>query len=87
MVDGPMIDGFPRPNGSLGVRNHLLVLPSRAEGTPIALVEAMICARPAVVTDVGGNVEWLEDDPYRLGGRCCMVFFRCVVRERVEGDR
>lgn len=41
--------------------NHLLVLSSRAEGTPLALVEAMICGRPSVVTDVGGNAEWVED--------------------------
>jgi glycosyltransferase involved in cell wall biosynthesis len=41
--------------------NHLLVLPSRGEGTPLALVEAMLCGRPAVVTDVGGNAEWIED--------------------------
>ena len=41
--------------------NHLLLLPSRAEGTPLALVEAMLCGRPAVVTDVGGNAEWIEE--------------------------
>jgi glycosyltransferase involved in cell wall biosynthesis len=41
--------------------NHVLVLPSRGEGTPLALVEAMLCGRPAVVTDVGGNTEWIED--------------------------
>jgi glycosyltransferase involved in cell wall biosynthesis len=37
--------------------NHLLVLPSRHEGLPLALVEAMWSARPAVVTDIGGNAE------------------------------
>jgi glycosyltransferase involved in cell wall biosynthesis len=41
--------------------NHLLVLASRMEGTPLALVEAMLCGRPSVVTDVGGNTEWVEE--------------------------
>lgn len=41
--------------------NHILVLPSRWEGLPLALVEAMFCARPAVVTDVGGNAELCVD--------------------------
>lgn len=46
---------------SIWRENHLFVLASRLEGTPLALVEAMICGRPAVVTDVGGNTEWIED--------------------------
>ena len=39
----------------------LLVMPSRYEGTPLALVEAMLCGRTAIVTDVAGNCEWVED--------------------------
>jgi glycosyltransferase involved in cell wall biosynthesis len=42
-------------------KNHLLVLPSRYEGLPLALAEAMICGRPAVVTDAGGNAELCVD--------------------------
>jgi glycosyltransferase involved in cell wall biosynthesis len=41
--------------------NHLLVLPSRYEGLPLALVEAMWSGRPAVVTDIGGNAEMCVD--------------------------
>jgi glycosyltransferase involved in cell wall biosynthesis len=41
-------------------RHHALVLASRAEGLPLALVEAMMCGRPAVVTKVGGNAEVVE---------------------------
>ncbi|MFN8256702.1 MAG: glycosyltransferase family 4 protein [Bacteroidales bacterium] len=37
--------------------NHILLIPSSGEGLPISLVEAAICGRPAVVTDVGGNRE------------------------------
>jgi glycosyltransferase involved in cell wall biosynthesis len=42
-------------------RNHLLVLPSRGEGAPLAILEAMTYGRPVVCTDVGGNRELIED--------------------------
>ncbi|MDR3792614.1 MAG: glycosyltransferase family 4 protein [Terracidiphilus sp.] len=42
--------------------NHLLVMPSRNEGIPLALVEAMRCGRPAVAARVGGIAELLADN-------------------------
>lgn len=53
--------GFVNDVQSIWAENQLLVMPSRSEGTPLALVEAMICGRPSVVTDVGGNLEWVDE--------------------------
>jgi glycosyltransferase involved in cell wall biosynthesis len=41
-------------------KNHALVLASRYEGKPLAIIEAMLCARPVIVTDVAGNAEEVE---------------------------
>jgi glycosyltransferase involved in cell wall biosynthesis len=41
--------------------NEILLMCSTGEGKPLALTEAMVCGRPAVVTDVGGNAELIED--------------------------
>jgi glycosyltransferase involved in cell wall biosynthesis len=41
--------------------HHALVLASRYEGMPLVVVEAMLCGRACVVTDVGGNRELVRD--------------------------
>lgn len=41
--------------------HHALVLPSRGEGMPLVLVEAMLCGRPSIITDVGGVRELVRD--------------------------
>ncbi len=46
---------------TIWAQEQVLVMFSRAEGTPLALVEAMLCGRPAVVSDVGGNQEWVTE--------------------------
>jgi glycosyltransferase involved in cell wall biosynthesis len=43
-------------------KNHILLMPSRMEGMPLAIVEAMLCGRPCVVTNVGGISEWIEEN-------------------------
>jgi glycosyltransferase involved in cell wall biosynthesis len=42
-------------------KTQLMILPSRSEGLPLVLVGAMAAGRPCVVTDVGGNAEWVRD--------------------------
>lgn len=42
-------------------QHHALILPSRVEGLPLALVEAMLCGRPAIATRVAGIPEVLDD--------------------------
>jgi glycosyltransferase involved in cell wall biosynthesis len=46
---------------SVWAEHHALILPSRYEGLPLALVEAMLCGRPAIVTDVAGNAELVKE--------------------------
>ncbi len=46
---------------TIWAREQVLVMFSRAEGIPLALVEAMLCGRPAIVSDVGGNQEWITE--------------------------
>lgn len=41
--------------------NHILLMTSRMEGQSLALIEAMYCNRTAIVTDVGGVRELIQD--------------------------
>ena len=43
-------------------QHHALILPSRLEGLPISIVEAMLCGRLAIVTNIAGNTELIDDD-------------------------
>jgi len=43
------------------LRGEVLVLPSRTEGLPLALIEAMMCGRFGIVTNEGGTSEVVEE--------------------------
>jgi len=49
--------GFCKNPVEIWETHQALVLPSRQEGLPLALVEAAWCGRPAIVTDIAGNGE------------------------------
>lgn len=53
--------GFVEDIPGIWADHHALVLPSRCEGLPLALVEAMLSGRVAIVMDVAGNPEVVED--------------------------
>jgi glycosyltransferase involved in cell wall biosynthesis len=52
--------GFAKPE-KIWAENHVLVVPSRYEGLPLVMVEAMLCSRPIVATDIAGHAEIVED--------------------------
>ncbi len=54
--------GFVDDVGQVWKTHHGLIMPSRSEGLPLALVEAMLARRVPVVTDVGGNKEVVDDN-------------------------
>ena len=53
--------GFVSDVSAIWSAHHGLILPSRCEGLPIVLVEAMLSGRVPIVTDVGGNAEVVDD--------------------------
>lgn len=61
LSDKVKLCGFTRDVRSVWNQGHILLQPSIAEGTPLTLQEAMFCGRPAVVTDIAGNTELIQD--------------------------
>ncbi|NJM99226.1 MAG: glycosyltransferase family 4 protein [Phormidesmis sp. RL_2_1] len=61
LADRVTCRGYVQDIQSVWANNHVMLLPSRGEGAPLAILEAMMCARPTVTTDVGGNREILVE--------------------------
>lgn len=60
-LDNVIMSGHIKPSEIWRV-NHALILTSRYEGLPLALIEAMLCRRTAIVTNVSGNPEVILDN-------------------------
>ena len=54
-VDNIDFAGFASNVADIWRTHHAVILPSRAEGLPLSLIEAMFCGRPGIVTKVGGT--------------------------------
>ena len=54
--------GFCNDIESVWADHHGLLLPSRVEGNALALIEAMLCGRVPIVTDVGRASELIDDN-------------------------
>ena len=61
LEDRVVVAGWVTPVEKIWAENHVLVLASRYEGLPLAMVEAMLCGRPVVATDIAGHSEIVQD--------------------------
>lgn len=52
---------FQQSITSLWLNYHALILPSRSEGLPLTITEAMSVGRVSIVSNAGGNAEFIEE--------------------------
>jgi glycosyltransferase involved in cell wall biosynthesis len=67
--------------------SDVVVLPSLAEGLPIAILEAMACGKPVIATPVNGVAEAIEDGVNGLLVPCGDVEALSAAMVRVLGER
>jgi glycosyltransferase involved in cell wall biosynthesis len=59
--DQVQVGGFAVDIESLWSQHHGLLLPSRMEGNALSLIEAMMCGRVPITTDVGRAAQLIDD--------------------------
>ena len=55
------LGGFKEKVEDIWAENHALLLPSRYEGAPLVVIEAMLCNRVSISTDIGRNRELIDE--------------------------
>jgi len=61
LSDRVIFTGWRRDLNAVYADADIVVLTSLNEGTPVSLIEAMLCGRPVVATDVGGVKDVVSD--------------------------
>lgn len=64
-------EGYAEEISNLWHTHHGLILPSRSEGSPLALMEAMAVGRIGIVSNAGGNAELIADGRSGFVGSVC----------------
>lgn len=62
-------------------KHHALVLPSRSEGLPLVVLEAMSAGRMVIATKAGGNEEVIVDDKTGFLGEASFSSFDAVLEK------
>lgn len=60
-LDNVQIEDHQSDIENLWLNFHALILPSRSEGLPLTIIEAMAAGRPVIITNAGGNSEMVEE--------------------------
>jgi len=60
-VENVSFDGYNTNMKDIWANHHALILPSRSEGLPLTIVEAMFLGRVVITTNAGGNAGLVED--------------------------
>lgn len=81
-------EGYKKNVEEIWEDNHALLLPSRYEGAPLVVIEAMFCNRMAVTTDIGRNRELMDDNEsgFIASGATIELLDECLERAWQQRD-
>jgi len=74
-IDQVTFAGFTNDFEEIWKNQHALVAPSRCEGLPLTIVEAMKTGRPVITTNAGGSAEFIEDNVTGFVSHCSQESF------------